>query len=109
MPILEDPPETDHGTPGAPDLVNSNNATNATNNTNDATNNGTYSTNNIDIDPNDPNDPGDLGGDDPGMDIDDPAGSTNLVDQLAAGDLAFVAMPDPVSFKEAISRDDWQQ
>ena len=119
--ILEDPSETNHGTPGTSDLINSNNATNVINNIN----NGTYFINNgnddnsnninIDIDPDDlndlsdPGDPGDLDNNDPGMDIDDPAGSINLMDQLTAGDLAFITIPDPVSFEEAMSRDDWRE
>ena len=43
LPILEDLPETDHGTSKALDLINNNNAIN---NTNDATDNNTYFINN---------------------------------------------------------------
>ena len=115
--ILKDPSEIDYGILKAPDLINNNNAINVINNTNNTTNNGNDDNSNnvnIDIDPDDlndfddPNDPDDLDNDDPGMDIDDPAESINLMDQLAAGDLTFITMPDPVSFEEAISRDDWQ-
>ena len=123
MPILEDLLETDHGTLEASDLVNNNNAINATNsinvinNTNDVINNGIYSNNNgnddnsnninIDIDPDNPNDLRNMSDDDLGMDIDDPAGFINLINQLTAGDLAFITMPDPVNFKETMSRNNW--